>query len=130
MHKHEEIETLFRAAEILEDRGWCQGLLTNDRGEHCAVGALCVALEQQMRCNYGDLVRSGPLNIFAAYLPPGSDDRETGVVKITRWNDNPERTAQEVITALRRAAHQEASRVASYRTRSETPAQAPSLASA
>jgi hypothetical protein len=121
-------EVLFKAADVLERDGWCQGACVNSQGQHCAVGAIMQVLAE------ADAIRVRPFSVLtivenhlmledhASQIRPGNAPSASVVC----WNDQVGRTEGEVIETLRAAA----SRVASYRTRSETPAPAPSLACA
>jgi hypothetical protein len=82
-------DVYLRAIEVLEERGWHQGGYESADGRVCIVGALNIA--------------SG--------LP---SDRARGhmlVLKVHRggsdWNDEAERTLEDIKLALKRAAHGE-----------------------
>jgi hypothetical protein len=97
-------DVLDDAADLLERGGWIRGAL-EDRGAHCALGALVVVdLENQHR-----------------YLARAALAKQVGLNPdragnwLANWNDDPLRTRQEVLDAFRAAAKQE-------RMRPETPA--------
>lgn len=92
------------AADLIEERGWCQGRLRDLAGQHCAMGALQAAgasnwdLEEfnghaiRFLADRGDRRRaywadiSGPWN------------------SVVSWNDAPDRTAAQVTGMLRAVA--------------------------
>lgn len=80
------------AAKVLERDGWTQGISTDSRGRHCLVGAIHVALQE---LGYHTWASSVVRHLTG--VPP--------VMMTTRywtlWNDQPTRTAQEVIDVLR-----------------------------
>ena len=83
-------DALLKAAEIIEQRGWCQGLLESSSGQVCALGAMDM-LEHSMEF---DWMRS----LMALEI-------EIGSASIADWNDNPSRTQAEVLAAFRAAAN-------------------------
>ena len=86
---------LLRAAEIVAERGLCQGPW-RPGGSLCAAGAVGQAAEEQ-GLSRGEMQRH--LLRFAGLLG-GSDFQD-----VHTWNDAPGRTAPEVIEALERAAY-------------------------
>jgi hypothetical protein len=87
-------DVLDDAADLLEREGWIQGAL-EDRGAHCALGALVdVDLENQYR-----------------YLARAALAKQVGLNPdragnwLANWNDDPLRTRQEVLDAFRAAAN-------------------------
>lgn len=82
---------------ILFERGWCKEALENERGEVCALGAINVAATG-MAC----LSSLGhyPRDVVAAKQSLSSAISEP---LIYRWNNDSERTFDEVIEALDRA---------------------------
>ena len=83
-------DALLKAAELIEQRGWCQDFLENSRGQVCALGAMDM-LEHSMEF---DWMRS----LMALEI-------EIGSASIADWNDNPSRTQAEVLAAFRAAAN-------------------------
>jgi len=84
--KSEEIELgliLSAAADRIERVGWCQGCFSDDY-RLCAVGAI--------RESAPDGVYASALHFFQTKL---------GVSNATEWNDDPARTKDEVVRALR-----------------------------
>jgi hypothetical protein len=86
---------LLRAAEIVAERGLCQGPW-RPGGSLCAAGAVGEAAEEQ-GLSRGDMQR---YRLRSAGLLGGSEFRD-----VHSWNDAPGRTAPEVIEALERAAY-------------------------
>ena len=81
-------EVLNAAADLIEKRGWCQHLAFDPDGRHCALGAIWA-----QRC-------PGPLEREAV----AAVRRATGSPFVGEWNDAPQRTKEEVVEALRKAA--------------------------
>ncbi len=70
------------AANLIEEKGWCQGALRTQGGAHCVLGALIEASP------------SFDLKPLQALIGDS----------VAIWNDKPERTKEEIIAALRKAA--------------------------
>lgn len=93
-------EILVRAAELLGEKGWCQGTPRNAQGEMCARGAICAATHEL----------AGDDPISWAWWNADSRlrdyvNKETGLhMDVPDWNDMPERTAEDVILMMKRAA--------------------------
>ena len=85
-------QILLDAANLLEERGWCQDEFQNKQGQMCMLGAMRVALWDKV--------------IYPAHPAYGLACDATGMngMKIAEWNDTPGRTQQEVISKLREAA--------------------------
>lgn len=97
------IDVLLRAADLLEEFGWCQGKLGGKAdGEMCLMGALMEA-GNDLGTAY-TIDRTQP-RLVAVGVPcgPGSGG-ETGIAAQAEWNDAPERTKTEVVGKLREAA--------------------------
>jgi hypothetical protein len=91
-------QVLSAAADFLETRlgGWCQGCLMDCMGQVCMLGAITMA-PQTWRIPMGlrdSQVRSQAQQKMSKFL---------GMLA-HRWNDEPGRTKEEVITALRACA--------------------------
>ena len=96
------------AIELLASKGWAKGSFTDDSGRHCLQGALYEAHGCQPRTP-GRLGHTldGPLaadvrlvnEIIAAEYP----DR-VGGVGISRFNDHPETTVDDVVRVLEKSA--------------------------
>lgn len=89
-------EVLRRAADIIERRGWCQNDY-QDGAAVCILGALRLAITGNTD-NHSDRVHN-PAERLAKNLGQAP----------WVWNDEPGRTKEEVIAALRSAAEQGAS---------------------
>ena len=96
-NKNKWRDDLLRAAELLEQKGWCQNMLSTSHGEHCLLGAIYF-------CHYGV---EGDSNHIA---PPEWGEvftlleKFTGGMQPAFWNDAAGRTRAEVIAVLRAAA--------------------------
>ena len=93
-------DVLREAARILMRDGWIQGALHGDNGAgHCAIGATCAARDE--------LGLSFTLSDSAGFMLFRWLLREYGPLRgVAAWNDAPERTAEDVILALKRAAEE------------------------
>lgn len=88
--------TLREAAEYISEHGWTQGDLSNSEGGVCALGALnCVA-------GIGNIRAHDAATALWDYLD--LRDSLTALHPVAVWNDAPERTAEDVILAMKRAA--------------------------
>jgi hypothetical protein len=88
-------QVLTRAADLLEERGWCQGELTNDQGQHCALGAI-------VEVAGGESAVREHLQFYRGILPRIEDI--IGEPDLLLWNDESGRTPAEVVAVLRAAA--------------------------
>lgn len=89
-------DILTQAADLLEERGWCQNRAEDRDGHFCAVGALDAALGVvEPYLTLGGLF-SEAVRALRAHIG----------TSVVCWNDAPGRTADEVIGLLRRAAAQ------------------------
>lgn len=89
---------LLDAARVLERGGWCQGRVKDYAGQHCALGAI-------REVAFCDFLGKAAERVLARSLRlrPGFGSA-TPDVMVAEWNDDPGRTADEVVTALRKAA--------------------------
>lgn len=95
------------AIEVLARRGWTQGAFTDDAGRHCLQGALYEAYGCQPRrpgqhsTTHAHVTADLSLvnEIIAAEYP----DR-VGAVGISRFNDHPETTIDDVVRVLEKSA--------------------------
>ncbi len=80
-------KVMYRAADLLEERGWCRNTLWNEKGEMCILGAI------QTVANISDGVEKR----LSRYL---------GVpfFNMVKWNNDICSSKEEVITLLREAA--------------------------
>jgi hypothetical protein len=83
--------TLKAAAEYISEHGWTQGMMREKDGSVCAAGALLVVSGSE----------SAGREAFTGYLY-----HTGGWVNVADWNDQPDRTAEEVILTLKRAAEE------------------------
>jgi hypothetical protein len=77
---------LLDAADLIEERGWCQGSYSDQDGRVCAIGAIVRA------GNHQHYRRAEAMMMMVVGM------------SVVGWNDIKGRTKEEVITALRRAA--------------------------
>lgn len=80
-------QLLLDAADLIEHEGWCQET-TSYNGPHCALGAILAARGEQGT----HVAHVAEAHLFAA------------VGAIVHWNDQPERTATEVVATLQAVA--------------------------
>lgn len=86
-------DDLLKAADIIEERGWCQGNWKNGQGQLCILAALETATTERGRPNS---LRPAIVAVKARIgIANGS---------LAQWNDSPFRTKDEVLAALRSAA--------------------------
>jgi hypothetical protein len=78
---------LLGAAEIIEQRGWCQGDFQDGNGRVCMLGAISIS------------------SVSSPMGEAGNAIVLLGLKSVTQWNDTPGRTKEEVVARLRTAAH-------------------------
>lgn len=84
-----ESRVLADAADLIEEKGWCQGKKSGEPSYgHCAFTAIWALYS-------GGVARVHASDQLSSRVPGGS---------IPQWNDAPERTAAEVIATLRSVA--------------------------
>ena len=83
---------LFKVADVIRERGWCQGQMFNRAGNVCIIGAINVAWDT---------------DLISAWTVMERLNRYTN--GITRWNDAPGRTVDEVLALIEAVAMQPAS---------------------
>ncbi len=107
------IDILLGAADLLQDHGHCKGELSNDQGEHCAVGAIA-KIDTDRRPSEVCLLFTdeavAAVSAVGNHLHPGPspvhEDRDTFLwQRVVDWNNAPERTAEEVIETFREVAN-------------------------
>ena len=88
------------AAEVLERDGWTQGVYGDERGCRCQAGAMIVAVSGQPWMSLTSLTpeQFGRWTTAERFFHRFLDAEPMG------WNDEPGRTAAEVIAALLAAA--------------------------
>lgn len=80
--------TLLRAADYIEEHGWCQGESVKPDGSVCIYGALYAVTRDDVAASYdADIALRHRLKTLPEY-----------------WNDAPGRTKAEVLKAMRGAA--------------------------
>lgn len=97
------------AIEVLARRGWTQGAFTDDAGRHCLQGALYEAHGCQPRLQ-GRLTRTVPdpgvtadIRLVNEVIAAEYPDR-VGAVGVSRFNDHPETTVEDVLRVLEKSA--------------------------
>lgn len=92
-------DTLRAAVELLEIYGWCQGSLGNTSIGFCAVGAINAASRGLAHSPLDKQQRHGKAceRLFSAI------NGHTHRYGVASWNDDPDRTKDEVLEAFRRA---------------------------
>lgn len=112
MSNNETAGILRESAEILGEKGWCQNVEKNHEGHMCAMGAMSRAAsklypvgEEQGadRANW-DARLDLEWSVIAALANVIGLPNGRGMNPIPNWNDMPERTAEDVILAFKRAA--------------------------
>jgi hypothetical protein len=90
-------EIRLKAAELIEKRGWWQGDFKGPHGELCAMGALCIAAECDL-----DWVARHWIEYWPGDLREAIREVQSGLNDaLDLWQDEPDRTKEEVIAALR-----------------------------
>ena len=92
---------LLKAADVIEERGWCKYHLCDPHGQLCIAGAINVA-------SSGDPYWSDKHDPYAALVLVTRSLHAEGTLSISKnaveWNNTQARTKEDVIGALRRAA--------------------------
>lgn len=83
-------DALLRTAAILETKGWTQRVYESEEGKYCLIGALEQATGGLQRTPLFDKARGALLNVL-----------HEGIIT---FNDEPGRTAEEVISVVREVA--------------------------
>lgn len=97
----EPAEILAKAADVIETRGWHQGAFVDIDGAVCALGAIAVAAK--LPVTWFSCASSASSGEACDVLEDWLFDHY-GTFSVTRWNDAEDRTADQVVTALREAA--------------------------
>lgn len=107
----EAAELLEKGAEILEQRGWCRLVLQSREGQYCAIGSLIAAdkgLPLQLPVDLWEMksVPSLAMKRLADAVNPCCIPNipNNAWTRIARWNNQVDRTAGEVIDAMRQTA--------------------------
>lgn len=104
-------ETLQKAYDILEAKGWCQGVHQDGRGQVCLEGAFALAVGCKIIAglpeNEGQMdapeAQQAWLNLVYTV------EEETGFDVPYNWNDHPSTTVEDVKLILKKAIGREAS---------------------
>lgn len=94
-------EALLTAASFIQQRGWCQGRFTRGDGALCALGALQKATIFDPNAKHAASAYTAATELLSRHL--GFKDGDVGC-SVPGWNDDPERTKEEVVAALQSAA--------------------------
>ncbi|GGR51529.1 DUF6197 family protein [Streptomyces roseolus] len=90
-----------KAAEVLMEKGHHKGDMRNGKGAVCAIGALCDAAGNSEQAV--TLADQAAEYLGMARFPSGT------LHALARWNDAPERTAEDVILLFKELAVEEGS---------------------
>ena len=93
------------AIQLLASRGWTQGRFTDDGGSHCLQGALYAAHGCSPR-RPGEAVAgllAEDIRLINETIAAEYPDRY-GAVGISRFNDHPETTVDDVVRVLEKSA--------------------------
>ena len=90
-------ELRLKAAQIIEERGWCQKWPSMPTGEVCMVGALCAAREGEADWKNSDTAIA--LRIKATGEMGFDVSRKAA--EMVEWNDASGRTKEEIVARLR-----------------------------
>ncbi len=89
-------EVLYKAIDILHERGWTQDVYENAEGNVCSLGA----------------IDSARMDLDLSTSESGADDpiealeEIIGYQDVPEWNDAPERTFEDVLLAFKTAAYE------------------------
>lgn len=92
---------LLAAADKLDKEGHAKGLRQTSRG-YCALGAIGAVIYDNP---WIDLYDDATVLRLAAHLPQPTYDGWSIEHKVAQWNNEPERTAEEVIDKFREVAY-------------------------
>ncbi len=97
-----EVEIIERAIDIIVERGWCQRRMDDERGRACLTYALHLASPSALRSVRAIALVAATLEPDLLPLnPKGFDGRR---IALQEWNDEPGRTVEDVVLALKHAA--------------------------
>lgn len=100
-------EVLAKAAELIGEFGHRKKDLGGEDRGFCAQGAICYAVSGDMSSYVDERVREATttLAVSLGHEPgPGAFDLDDSWGHNVEWNNAPERSAEDVILALKRAA--------------------------
>jgi hypothetical protein len=100
--------SLYQAADILENLGWCRSSLERGR-RHCAVGAILAAfnegeVEEEGTADSGLLQEPGVKWMVDRVTSHLAHLTDSGALGLMGWNDSDARSGKEVAALLRTAA--------------------------
>lgn len=93
---------LLKAAEYIEEHGWCQRMTFNERGESC----LSFALDKAFGIDTSFDEYRLKVEARNRLMKPILEVMTENVACIINWNDAKGRTKEEVINLLREVAYQ------------------------
>jgi len=93
----EQDKVLLDAADIIERRGWHRGSYESGYGAVCALGAINIAANGAA-LKFGPSSNDAVVRMTHYLVQTGYEDG------VHSWNDQPGRTKEEVVAALRAAA--------------------------
>lgn len=99
-------DLLARAAELIGERGWCQGTIKTAEGHMCAMGAMAEAKRELFGPE--NVRRTSRIYADAMYSLVDVINEPHGyssLVSVPQWNDEEDQTAENVILALKTAAN-------------------------
>jgi hypothetical protein len=101
------LENLIRARQILAEDGWCQGVLWDDRGRVCAIGALLKGHDLPWQDDRSQILPAVGVLVEANQLAPavehGYSPEALLQISVVTWNNAEGRTKEEVLDAFDRA---------------------------
>lgn len=95
----QKIQVLRGTRGVLERSGWCQGRFTGPDGTHCLIGAISTAAGSDLEISAIDDVHE-ELRREIRSTGYGADHQFE--IAISKWNDEPGRTVEEVYGLLDR----------------------------
>ncbi len=100
-------DDLDKAADVITERGWCQGEPQDASGQLCAIGAINIAVLGRASVVADGVAYDGYAKLDSSQrgaLVAHEMLRATIETEIVSWNDDEGRTKGEVVAALRAAA--------------------------
>jgi hypothetical protein len=100
MNERRARERIRKAANLIETRGWTQHVMARD-----AAGKPTARFNDPLAASYCTL---GAINAVGGGIEEvWLLERETGIRDIPNWNDDPERTKEDVVAVLRKVANRQ-----------------------
>jgi hypothetical protein len=93
-------EVLRKAAQVLREGGWVQGIVETPRGQHCTLGALRKALHYPR----SDHLLQPEVDLLSELIGGAAPSGVWWWEAVSDWNDAVGRTAADAITLLEQAA--------------------------